>query len=135
MLAICVRAVIPLPSCGLIEEACRNLQLFNPPYVPTPDDEISKGGIAAAWAGGARGRVVIDRLLDQVSEGPTTQLTSQLLYLNSTAIINLRGFGSLRLYVSRLERANGAYSSVALKHALVCCSLMTSFHQQGSCSW
>lgn len=72
MLANCLRVAIPLPSCALVEEAWRNLQLFNPPYVPTPDDEISKGGIAAAWAGGARGRVIIDRLLVQVSVSLTT---------------------------------------------------------------
>jgi release factor glutamine methyltransferase len=38
--------------------------LFNPPYVPTDDAEVNRQGtIAAAWAGGARGRRVIDRAL------------------------------------------------------------------------
>ena len=43
-------------------------QIFNPPYVPTPDDEISCGGIAKAWAGGLRGRRVIDRVMEQLPE-------------------------------------------------------------------
>lgn len=40
--------------------------VFNPPYVPTSDDEVRIGGIASAWAGGDRGRAVIDRILDVV---------------------------------------------------------------------
>lgn len=45
-----------------------DLILFNPPYVVTPDDEVSTTGISAAWAGGKDGRIVIDRLLKTVHE-------------------------------------------------------------------
>ena len=47
---------------GLID-----ILIFNPPYVPTDDDELGSEGIEAAWAGGIDGRVVIDRFLPIVS--------------------------------------------------------------------
>ncbi|CAN8075122.1 unnamed protein product [Agarophyton chilense] len=41
--------------------------VFNPPYVPTDDDELQRAltehDISAAWAGGKDGRQVIDRFL------------------------------------------------------------------------
>ena len=40
--------------------------IFNPPYVPTPDEEVSGSGIEVSWAGGAQGRVVIDRFLSRI---------------------------------------------------------------------
>ncbi|KAL8129610.1 hypothetical protein V2J09_018765 [Rumex salicifolius] len=37
--------------------------VVNPPYVPTPEDEVGGSGIASSWAGGFNGRAVIDRIL------------------------------------------------------------------------
>lgn len=41
--------------------------IFNPPYVPTPDDEVCGSGIEASWAGGTNGRRVIDRAIPQIA--------------------------------------------------------------------
>ncbi|KAL9255600.1 Methyltransferase N6AMT1-like protein [Drosera capensis] len=40
-----------------------DVMVVNPPYVPTPEDEVGIAGIMASWAGGENGRSVIDKIL------------------------------------------------------------------------
>ncbi|XP_061355910.1 uncharacterized protein LOC133300395 [Gastrolobium bilobum] len=39
-----------------------DVMVVNPPYVPTPEDEVGAEGITSSWAGGENGRSVIDRI-------------------------------------------------------------------------
>ena len=59
-------------------------QLFNPPYVPTPVEEVESGGLASSWAGGDRGRQVIAEFLPTVPE----YLTSNGLFYMVTIAQN-----------------------------------------------
>lgn len=43
--------------------------LFNPPYVPSEDEELGKNDIYASFAGGLDGRQIIDILLPKVEVG------------------------------------------------------------------
>lgn len=52
-------------ASGLEERLQRSVDVMvvNPPYVPTPEEEVGCKGITAAWAGGENGRSVIDMIL------------------------------------------------------------------------
>lgn len=54
------------PLLNELEHKC-DVVIFNPPYVPTPDDEVGSDGIEASWAGGKDGRVVFDRAVPQIA--------------------------------------------------------------------
>lgn len=45
-----------------------DIVVFNPPYVPTEDKEVDSSTIAKAWAGGERGRRVIDRFMPMLPQ-------------------------------------------------------------------
>jgi release factor glutamine methyltransferase len=61
-----------LIQCDLASPLVERLQnqvdilIYNPPYVPTPDEEIVGNGIEVSWAGGDKGRRVIDRTVPQI---------------------------------------------------------------------
>ena len=49
-------------------EGTIDVLVFNPPYVPTEDSEVSGNGIEISWAGGTDGRLVVDRALPQIAK-------------------------------------------------------------------
>lgn len=59
-------------------EGSVDVLVFNPPYVPTPNHEIHCTHIASSYAGGERGRLVMDKLFPLV---PKILSTKGVFYL------------------------------------------------------
>lgn len=53
---------------GLKVESCFDMIIFNPPYLPTSDDEKVPGWLNYAFDGGRDGRMAVERFLDHVCE-------------------------------------------------------------------
>ncbi len=51
---------------GLKVESCFDMIIFNPPYLPTSDDEKVPGWLNYAFDGGRDGRMAVERFLDHV---------------------------------------------------------------------
>lgn len=101
-----------------------DLVLFNPPYVPTDDDELERAlltrDISAAWAGGADGRFVIDKFLTTLPQFLSADSLAYVILLHGnkpeevadfaarlgliSEVVMRREAGIERLYVLRLSK-------------------------------
>ncbi|XP_074656622.1 methyltransferase HEMK2-like [Tubulanus polymorphus] len=101
--------------CDLVNPLYSRLQgqvdvlLFNPPYVVTPSEEVGSCGIEASWAGGLRGREVVDRLFPSVCHLLSPGGVFYLVIIKENdkeEILRLLGDDGLR-GVTVLERRSG----------------------------
>ncbi|HJH30185.1 MAG TPA: methyltransferase domain-containing protein [Methanosarcinaceae archaeon] len=51
---------------GLKVESCFDMIIFNPPYLPTSNDEKVQGWLNYAFDGGRDGRITVEHFLDEV---------------------------------------------------------------------
>jgi release factor glutamine methyltransferase len=83
--------------------------LFNPPYVPTPREEVGHTGIEAAWAGGTDGREVIDEFLPLVAPSLSPGGVCYLVLVEENKPHEVAGF----------LRARGLYTEVTVRRRAV----------------
>ncbi len=118
---------VQVVHCDLVEPLLSRLQnkvdliLFNPPYVPTVDSELDTHSqpLTLSWAGGPRGRAVMDRLFPVipqilspggrfylliVKENDEKDIVRQLADLGlSSSVVAERRAGRERLKVLRFQ--------------------------------
>lgn len=88
--------------------------VFNPPYVPTPPEEVGVKGIVASWAGGERGREVVDKFLPQAVKLLSNRGAFYLVTLSENdpeeicSIMEKKGFKSVFL-LKRLTEEETLY--------------------------
>ena len=119
---------------------CIDVLIFNPPYVPTPDEELAEAertaDISAAWAGGERGRRVLDRLLPVlgpalapgglfyllgVAENDPQEIAEYLLAQHgfTSKLVGERRAQNERLFVMRFEKPEpGPKGEATSQHAM-----------------
>ena len=122
----CRVATVQTDLLAALRPGCIDVLIFNPPYVPTPDDELAEAvraaDISAAWAGGERGRRVLDRLLPVlgpalapgglfyllgVAENDPREIAEYLLTQHgfTSKLVGERRAQNERLFVLRFEKA------------------------------
>jgi release factor glutamine methyltransferase len=95
-----------------------DLILANPPYVPSPHDELPARGAARAWEGGVDGRLLLDRLCRQAADhlaagGSVLIVHSSLAGEEAT----VRRLGDSGLEVEVVARRPGSLGPIASARA------------------
>lgn len=96
---VSIHAVVTDLTSGMTQRlhGAIDVLIFNPPYVPTPPEEMNSKGIEASWAGGLDGREVFNRLLPYVANLLSPQGAFYLVAVKENdpqgIITELREFG------------------------------------------
>jgi release factor glutamine methyltransferase len=95
-----------------------DLILANPPYLPSPDDELPIRGAARAWDGGVDGRLLLDRLCEQATDhltaGGSVLIVHSSLAGEQATVRKLRDSG---LEVEVVARRRGPLGPIASARA------------------
>ncbi|KPA84785.1 putative eRF1 methyltransferase catalytic subunit [Leptomonas pyrrhocoris] len=94
------------------KDAVFDVILFNPPYVPTSLEELEeaiaqKDVITAAWCGGPRGRVVLDRFVRQLPAAMSRRGTCYLVLVTENEVADVMDFAQ-RAFRAYLEQTGVA---------------------------